>query len=114
MMPDIVKFIGTTRGWASVRVTTPDKRPFAGPHPQIDDLWAIAERCTPQEQVTIYTQAIMDLGAMVCVRAKPRGGGGCTVMADGAAASRSTWLILAAAALSLRARRRKSAAASRA
>ncbi len=34
-------------------------------------LWALAERCTPQARVAEYTQAIMDLGATVCVRRKP-------------------------------------------
>jgi A/G-specific adenine glycosylase len=34
-------------------------------------LWALAERCTPQAQVAEYTQAIMDLGATVCVRRRP-------------------------------------------
>ena len=34
-------------------------------------LWQRAEECTPQRQVARYTQAIMDLGATLCVRAKP-------------------------------------------
>ena len=34
-------------------------------------LWALAERCTPQAHVAEYTQAIMDLGATVCVRRRP-------------------------------------------
>ncbi|MGH7746908.1 MAG: NUDIX domain-containing protein, partial [Candidatus Dormibacteria bacterium] len=34
-------------------------------------LWRLSERCTPQERVAEYTQAIMDLGATVCVRARP-------------------------------------------
>ncbi len=34
-------------------------------------LWALAERCTPDRQVADYTQAIMDLGATVCVRSRP-------------------------------------------
>jgi len=34
-------------------------------------LWDLAEACTPQEAVDRYTQAIMDLGATVCTRAKP-------------------------------------------
>jgi A/G-specific adenine glycosylase len=33
--------------------------------------WALAEACTPQREVAIYTQAIMDLGATVCVRRRP-------------------------------------------
>ena len=34
-------------------------------------LWELAERCTPHERLPEYTQAIMDLGATVCVRAAP-------------------------------------------
>ncbi len=34
-------------------------------------LWEQAEACTPHERVADYTQAIMDLGAMVCVRSRP-------------------------------------------
>ena len=34
-------------------------------------LWRLAEECTPQRQVAAYTQAIMDLGATVCVRRRP-------------------------------------------
>jgi A/G-specific adenine glycosylase len=34
-------------------------------------LWELAERCTPHERVAEYTQAIMDLGATVCVRRRP-------------------------------------------
>ena len=35
-------------------------------------LWDFAESHTPDSRVTDYTQAIMDLGATVCTRAKPR------------------------------------------
>jgi A/G-specific adenine glycosylase len=35
-------------------------------------LWQRAEECTPQEHVDTYTQAIMDLGATVCTRSKPK------------------------------------------
>ncbi|HST28536.1 MAG TPA: A/G-specific adenine glycosylase [Rudaea sp.] len=35
-------------------------------------LWALAETHTPHERIADYTQAIMDLGATVCTRAKPR------------------------------------------
>jgi A/G-specific adenine glycosylase len=35
-------------------------------------LWQYAELHTPSEQVTDYTQAIMDLGSMVCSRSRPR------------------------------------------
>jgi A/G-specific adenine glycosylase len=34
-------------------------------------LWELAEHCTPQSRLAEYTQAIMDLGATVCVRRKP-------------------------------------------
>jgi A/G-specific adenine glycosylase len=34
-------------------------------------LWELAERCTPTERVAHYTQAIMDLGATICVRVRP-------------------------------------------
>jgi A/G-specific adenine glycosylase len=34
-------------------------------------LWELSERCTPRERVDDYTQAIMDLGATVCVRRRP-------------------------------------------
>lgn len=35
------------------------------------ELWTIAEACTPQERVGSHTQAIMDLGATLCVRSRP-------------------------------------------
>ncbi len=38
-------------------------------------LWNLAESCTPSTRVGEYTQAIMDLGATVCTRARPA----CTV-----------------------------------
>ncbi len=34
-------------------------------------LWDIAEQLTPQDRVADYTQAMMDLGATLCVRSKP-------------------------------------------
>ena len=34
-------------------------------------LWTLAERHTPHEHVAAYTQAIMDLGATLCVRSRP-------------------------------------------
>ncbi|TDR40461.1 A/G-specific DNA-adenine glycosylase [Tahibacter aquaticus] len=37
-------------------------------------LWQHAETNTPQQRVADYTQAIMDLGATVCVRSRPRCG----------------------------------------
>jgi len=50
-------------------------------------LWQLAERCTPQDDVAVYTQAIMDLGATVCVRRKPL----CAVcpLSDGCVARRT-------------------------
>jgi A/G-specific adenine glycosylase len=35
------------------------------------ELWALAEACTPATRVAHYTQAIMDLGASLCARARP-------------------------------------------
>ena len=34
-------------------------------------LWECAERCTPDDAAAAYTQAIMDLGALVCTRSNP-------------------------------------------
>ncbi len=34
-------------------------------------LWALADACTPAEDVAAYTQAIMDLGASLCTRTQP-------------------------------------------
>lgn len=34
-------------------------------------LWALAEEKTPDTRVADYTQAVMDLGAMVCTRTRP-------------------------------------------
>lgn len=34
-------------------------------------LWALAEACTPHQEVATYTQAIMDLGATVCLPRRP-------------------------------------------
>jgi A/G-specific adenine glycosylase len=34
-------------------------------------LWQLAESCTPENRVRDYTQAIMDLGATICTRARP-------------------------------------------
>mgnify|MGYP003626047039 CR=1 FL=1 len=38
----------------------------------IDDLWAWSERWTPTKRVADYTQAMMDLGATLCTRSRPR------------------------------------------
>jgi len=37
----------------------------------LNQLWAHADRCTSDERPAAYTQAIMDLGATVCVRGRP-------------------------------------------
>ena len=37
----------------------------------LEVLWTLAEACTPQRGVASYTQAIMDLGATLCTRARP-------------------------------------------
>ncbi len=34
-------------------------------------LWQRADECTPYEHVATYTQAIMDMGATLCIRRKP-------------------------------------------
>jgi A/G-specific adenine glycosylase len=34
-------------------------------------LWDLSERCTPATRIAAYTQAVMDLGATVCVRSRP-------------------------------------------
>lgn len=36
-----------------------------------EHLWHLADQLTPQEHVADYTQAMMDLGATVCLRRKP-------------------------------------------
>jgi A/G-specific adenine glycosylase len=38
----------------------------------VSALWELAEANTPDEEVATYTQAIMDLGATVCTRGRPR------------------------------------------
>jgi len=38
----------------------------------VDRLWSLAEENTPINRVADYTQAIMDLGATLCTRSKPR------------------------------------------
>ena len=59
-----------------------------GSAPVLAALWARAEACTPQQRIAAYTQAIMDLGAAVCTRSKPRCGdcplqGACVARAAG-------------------------------
>ncbi len=53
-----------------------------------DRLWAASDELTPHAQVDSYTQAIMDLGATVCTRTRPRCGdcpvaAGCRARKDG-------------------------------
>jgi A/G-specific adenine glycosylase len=36
------------------------------------ELWTLADGHTPERDVAAYTQAIMDLGATICTRGKPR------------------------------------------
>lgn len=36
------------------------------------ELWALSEKITPKNRCADYTQAIMDLGATLCTRSKPR------------------------------------------
>lgn len=36
-----------------------------------DQLWRLAEKYTPKKNVAAYTQAMMDIGAMICTRTKP-------------------------------------------
>ncbi len=42
-----------------------------GSAPVLKVLWLQADRCTPNEHLRAYTQAIMDLGATVCTRTRP-------------------------------------------
>jgi A/G-specific adenine glycosylase len=44
---------------------------FPGDKKVEERLWAFADDCTPAERVHHYTQAIMDLGAIICVRSRP-------------------------------------------
>ena len=46
-------------------------RGFPGEAAVEKELWSLAEACTPALRVGEYTQAIMDLGATVCTRARP-------------------------------------------
>jgi A/G-specific adenine glycosylase len=44
---------------------------FPGERQVEQTLWSLAESCTPSSRVAHYTQAIMDLGATLCVRSRP-------------------------------------------
>lgn len=46
-----------------------------------NQLWDIAEALTPKQRVSDYTQAMMDLGSLVCTRTKPACSD-CPVMAE--------------------------------
>jgi A/G-specific adenine glycosylase len=43
-----------------------------GERATLERLWQLSESCTPHRQLAEYTQAIMDLGATVCLRRAPR------------------------------------------
>jgi len=75
-------------------------------------LWALADACTPHARLAEYTQAVMDLGATVCTRARPACllcpvNAGCVASAEdlqhrlpaprprAARPSREAWLIVA-------------------
>jgi len=45
---------------------------WSGSTPNLKRLWSLSEEVTPVERVANYTQAIMDLGATVCTRGRPR------------------------------------------
>ncbi len=44
---------------------------WTGSTANLKRLWGLADRCTPRQRAAHYTQAIMDLGATVCTRARP-------------------------------------------
>ena len=51
-------------------------------------LWELAEACTPWQRVAAYNQALMDLGATICIRSRPSCGrcplaAGCQALAQG-------------------------------
>jgi len=48
---------------------------YPGAPPVERALWSLAERCVPEHGIEAYTQGLMDLGATVCLRARP----GCEV-----------------------------------
>jgi A/G-specific adenine glycosylase len=45
---------------------------FYATHEKDEQLWPLATKLTPRKRLTDYSQAIMDLGAMVCTRSKPK------------------------------------------
>ncbi len=44
---------------------------FPGDKQIEEQLWRMSDACTPAARVGHYTQAMMDLGAMICVRSRP-------------------------------------------
>lgn len=44
---------------------------WPGKKPVENELWAIANKLTPAQRCNNYTQAMMDLGAMICTRSRP-------------------------------------------
>lgn len=40
----------------------------------VDEMWLLADKLTPEKKASEYNQAIMDLGATLCTRSKPRCG----------------------------------------
>lgn len=44
---------------------------WSGQAAVLKELWAVADACTPAVGAAVYTQAIMDLGATVCLRTNP-------------------------------------------
>jgi A/G-specific adenine glycosylase len=61
---------------------------FPGDKKIENQLWELAERLLPQQDIAAYTQGLMDLGATVCSRGKPA----CTVcpMVDACVAARES------------------------
>jgi A/G-specific adenine glycosylase len=45
---------------------------WPGQKPVENALWVVAEKLTPESRCANYTQVMMDLGAMVCTRSKPK------------------------------------------
>ena len=60
--------------YAAIAGYTGDKKIETG-------LWQLAESLLPQKNVAAYTQGLMDLGALICTRSKPKCGV-CPVQAD--------------------------------
>ncbi|MDH3000481.1 A/G-specific adenine glycosylase [Chelonobacter oris] len=63
---------------------------WAGDKKVSDQLWQYSEQVTPTAQVADFNQAMMDLGAMVCTRSKPKCGL-CPLQADCIADQQQNW-----------------------